>query len=92
MVKTLIWMASSKNTKRKVYSVLTSVEAIDLLEDVLASYSHQRLEKIFTSPDLKILYEFFVEHSKNNFLSNYEGAKLEKHEAGLDEFNKKFDL
>ena len=90
MVKTLIWLASSKQTKTRLKSLLSDVESLNLIDSVLTSYSHNKLEKIFKSQTMKILFEYFIEHSYENFLSNYEGQKLEKSKEMLGYFTTKF--
>ena len=63
---------------------------IKLLKDVLKSYSHAKMDKIFGSDNLKVLFEFFIKNHKVALLSNYTGEQKTRYEDEIDEMLYKF--
>ena len=90
IVKILIWMMCSKHMKTKLSSRFRGVEEIELIEDISKSYSHAKLSKLFSFSIIKILFELFVTHGKEEFLSNFHGEQKLKYQEALDELMSRF--
>ena len=90
IVKILIWMMCSKHMKTKLRSRFRGVEEIELIEDISKSYSHAKLSILFSFSIIKILFELFVTHGKEEFLSNFHGEQKLKYQEALDELMSRF--
>ena len=90
MVKTLVWMMCSKHMKSKIKSRFRGIEEIELIEDLLTSYSHAKVSRLFTVDNIKVLFELFVTHGKEELLSNFSGEQKSKYEEALDELMSSF--
>ena len=51
--------------------------AINLLEDILTSYSHRKLKQILSNNDIKALFEYFIVYGKERFIA---GLKSNSHQ------------
>ena len=58
---------------------------IKLINDILKSYSHAKMDKMFENDNLKILFEFFIENHKADLLSRYTGEQKTRYEVEIDE-------
>ena len=77
--------------KRQLSGYFRDVKEIQVLDGILTSYSHAKVYRMFKYDSLRILFEFFNVHNKENFLSNFKGEKKEKYEEALDELIQNFE-
>ena len=90
MYKILLWMTCTHKLKNSYKAYFKKSIEIKLIEDVLKSYSHAKMDKVLGNDNLKILFEFFIENHKIDLLSNYKGVLKARYEAEIDEMLYKF--
>ena len=66
------------------------IEEIELIEDILISYSHAKVNKLFSVSNIKILFEVFMTHGKEEFVSSFSGEQKSKYEEALNELLSSF--
>lgn len=76
--------------KQKLSTYFSKNKACKLLGDILSSYSHSKLVKIFINEDIKILFGYFMEYNNESFLESYEGDLKSTYRKGLDEMMSNF--
>ena len=86
----ITWMVCSKHMKKQLKTYFEDVKEIQMIDDIMASYSHVKMNRICKYENIRILYQFFVDHHKDNFLSNFEGEKRDIYEEALDKFMENF--
>ena len=90
MYDILLWMTCTQKLKNSYKAYFKNNLEIKLIDDILKSYSHAKMDKIFENDNLKILFEFFIENHKIELLSNYKGMQKTRYEAEIDEILHKF--
>ena len=76
----ICWMGYPKITK-KVRSLFSlNNPAIILMEDVLSSYSHHKLNQFMNNKSIKVLLSYFILHGKEQFMDNI-GLSIENHDS-----------
>ena len=90
MVKILIWMMCSKHLKTVLKTRFRGIEEIELVEDILTSYSHAKVNKLFSVSNIKILFEIFMTHGKEEFISSFSGEQKSKYEEALNQIMSSF--
>ena len=76
--------------KNQLHAYFEDVKEIEIMEDILTSYSHAKVYKICTYKNIRILFEFFISYNKDNYLSNFRGDQKERYGQALDELLKIF--
>ena len=76
--------------KKQLKTYFGNVKEIQMLDDIMASYSHVKMNRICKYENIRILYQFFVDHNKDNFLSNFKGEQRDTYEEGLDKLMENF--
>ena len=76
----ICWMGYPKITKkvRRLFSL--NNPAIILMEDVLSSYSHHKLNQFMNNKSIKVLLSYFILHGKEQFMNNI-GLSAENHDS-----------
>ena len=77
--------------KRQLSRYFRDLEEIQVLDDILTSYSHAKVYRMFKYDSLRILFEFFVTQDKDYFLSNFKGDKRDRYEDELYELIQNFE-
>ena len=85
MYNIIYWMACTQKLKNSYKAYFRNNIEIKLINDILKSYSHTKMDKMFENDNLKILFEFFVENHKADLLSKYTGEQKTRYEAEIDE-------
>ena len=76
----ICWMGYPKITK-KVRSLFSyNNPAIILMENVLSSYSHNKLNQFMNNKSIKVLLSYFILHGKEQFMNNI-GLSVENHDS-----------
>ena len=76
----ICWMGYPKITK-KVRSLFSfSNPAIILMEDVLSSYSHHKLNQFMSNKLIKVLLSYFILHGKEQFMNSI-GLSIKNHDS-----------
>ena len=76
----ICWMRYPKITK-KVRSLFSfNNPAIILMEDVLSSYSHNKLNQFLNNKSIKVLLSYFILHGKEQFMNNI-GLSIKNHDS-----------
>ena len=83
-------MTCNRKLKKSYKAYFKNNLEIKLIDDILKSYSHAKMNKIFKNGILKILFEFFIENGKSRLFSSHEGVKKTRYEAEIDEILYKF--
>ena len=78
--------------KKQLRTYFRDVIEIQVLNDILTSYSHAKVDKIFKYESIRILFEFFIDHNKDHFLSNFRDKQRDTYEDTLRELVQKFEL
>ena len=78
------FMGYAKITKqvRKMFS--SDNLAINLLEDILMSYSHHKLKQILNNNDIKALFEYFIVYGKERFVANLKSNSHQNSDSNFD--------
>ena len=92
MAKILIWMMCSKHLKTVLKTRFKGIEEIELVEDILTSYSHAKVNKLFSVSNIKILFEIFMTHGKEEFISSFSGEQKSKYEEALNQIMSGFAI
>lgn len=92
MVKTIAWFASTAKSKELHRELFANNEAIKILDDLISSYSHSKMNKVTDSQALKVLFEFFICKEQEEFLNNFEGLQKEKYTKRIEDILFKFNL
>ena len=92
LIKVITWMICSSHMKKQLSAYFRDVKEIQVLNDILTSYSHAKVNMMCKYDSLRILFEFFNTHDKDHFLSNFKGQKKEKYEEALDELIQNFEI
>ena len=90
LIKIIAWMKCSKHTKKQLRTYFEDVDEIKILNDILTSYSHAKVSRIYKYEIIHILFELFINHNKDSFLSNFKGEQRDKYKEALDEFAENF--
>ena len=77
--------------KRQLSPYFCDVEEIEILDDILASYSHAKLNRIYQYENIRLLFEFFIVHNKECFLSSFGGEQKDKYNEALQELFESFE-
>ena len=85
-------MMCSKHLKAMLKTRFKGIEEIELIEDILTSYSHAKVRKLFSVSNIKILFEVFMAHDKEEFVSSFSGEQKSKYEEALNELLSSFDF
>ena len=91
MVKTLVWMMCSKHIKVILKTRFRGIEEIELIDDILSSYSHSKVSKLFSVSNIKVLFQLFVIHGREEFLSSFKGEQKVRYEEAFDELTSNFN-
>ena len=83
-------MMCSKHLKTMLKTRFKGIEEIELIEDILTSYSHAKVNKLFSVSNIKILFEVFMTHGKEEFVSSFSGEQKLKYEEALNELLSSF--
>ena len=83
-------MMCSKHLKTMLKTRFKGIEEIELIEDILTSYSHAKVSKLFSVSNIKILFEVFMTHDKEELLSSFSGEQKLKYEEALNELLSSF--
>ena len=83
-------MMCSKHLKTMLKTRFKGIEEIELIEDILTSYSHAKVSKLFSVSNIKILFEVFMTHGKEEFVSSFSGEQKSKYEEALNELLSSF--
>ena len=78
--------------KRQLSDYFRDVKEIQVLDDILTSYSHAKVYRMFKYDSLRILFEFFVTQDKDYFLSNFRGKQRDRYEDELYELIQNFEI
>ena len=78
--------------KRQLSDYFRDVKEIQVLDDILTSYSHAKVYRMFKYDSLRILFEFFVAQDKDYFLSNFRGEQRDRYEDELYELIHNFEI
>ena len=76
--------------KKRLSKYFKDFLEIKILDDIMTSYSHAKIQRIFKHDSIRILFEFFIAHNKDHFLSSFKGEQREKYAEALNEFVVKF--
>ena len=85
-------MMCSKHLKTVLKTRFKGIEEIELVEDILSSYSHAKVSKLFNVSNIKILFEVFMTHGKEEFISSFSGEQKSKYEEALNELMSSFNF
>ena len=64
----VIFLGYAKITKQVRRMFSQDNLAINLMEDILASYSHQKIKLVLQNKTIKAMFEYFVDHGKEDFI------------------------
>ena len=90
MYDILLWMTCTQKLKNSYKAYFKNNLEIKLIDDILKSYSHAKMDKMFENDNLKILFEFFVQNHKIELLSHYRGMQKTRYEAEIDQILREF--
>ena len=76
--------------KRQLSKYFKSVEEIEVLDDILTSYSHAKVNRIYKYENIRMLFEFFMVHNKDHFLDSFNGEKRDRYDDALRELIENF--
>ena len=76
--------------KKQLSKYFKNVEEIEVLDDILTSYSHAKVNRIYKYENIRILFEFFMIHNKDHFLDSLEGEKRDRYDDALGELIENF--
>ena len=76
--------------KKQLSDYFRDVEEIQVLDDILTSYSHAKVNRIYKYENIRILFEFFMTHNKDHFLDSLEGEKRDRYDDALRELIENF--
>ena len=66
--------------KVKLNRYFKDIEEIQILDEILSSYSHVKFDKIFKSKAIQSLFEVFMAENREQFLSNFSGKQRSRYE------------
>ena len=69
--------------KAKLNRYFKDIEEVQVLGDILSSYSHEKLDKIFKYKVIQSLFEAFIAESREELLSNFTGKHRARYEEEL---------
>ena len=76
--------------KAKIKECFKEIEEIQILDDVLSSYSHTKFDKLFGYRSIKALFELFIAEEGEEYLSNYKGAQRKRYQDVLKSIISRF--
>ena len=83
-------MMCTKHMKTILKPRFEGIKEIELIEDILRSYSHIKVDNLFSASSIKFLFELFVAHGKEEFVSNYHGVQKSKYQEAFNEIMTRF--
>ena len=86
------WLSVAKNTKETKNLVDPSNESIAAIQVVLTQYSHSKLEKVFEDLHIKKVFEYFLNHGKQEVLNSLPNGKRDLYEETMEELRTNMDI
>ena len=83
IVNIIAWMTCSKLMKAKLNWYFEEIEEIQILNDILSSYSHQKFNRMFKYEAIRTLFEAFMTGQREHFLSSFTGVQRSRYEEEL---------
>ena len=77
--------------KTKLKEYFKQIEEVQILNDILSSYSHVKFERIYEYKAIKILFEVFMAENREQFLSSFTGVQRVRYEGELENIVESFD-
>ena len=65
--------------KAKIKERFQEIEEIQILDDVLSSYSHTKFDKLFGYKSIKALFELFIAEDREEYLSSFKGVQRRRY-------------
>mmetsp|Transcript_6047 Transcript_6047/g.5206 ORF Transcript_6047/g.5206 Transcript_6047/m.5206 type:complete len:132 (-) Transcript_6047:16-411(-) len=87
----ICWMAMSKNTVKTKNLFDYNNRSIFRLGEVLAKYSHGKLESLYEDSSIKKVYEYFVLNGMRDFLRSIPKGKRSLYEETIVEMYNNFN-
>lgn len=87
----ICWMAMSKNTEKTKSLFDYNNKSINLLGDVLAKYSHGKLESLYKDINISKVFEYFVINGMKEFLRSIPKSKKELYKETIATMYTKFN-
>ena len=76
--------------KIKLREYFNNSEEIEILDDLLSSYSHTKFDRLFHYKSIKALFELFVAENGEEFLSSYSGIQRGRYQDVLQSIMSEF--
>ena len=76
--------------KAKIKECFKEIEEIQILDDVLSSYSHTKFDRLFGYQSIKALFELFIAEEREEYLSNYKGVHRKRYQDVLKSIISRF--
>ena len=70
----VIFLGYAKITKQVRRMFSPDNLAINLMEDILASYSHQKIKLVLQNKTIKAMFEYFADHGKEDFIASLKSS------------------
>ena len=70
----VIFLGYAKITKQVRRMFSPDNLAINLMEDILANYSHQKIKIFLKNKEIKALFEYFIDHGKEDFIASLKSS------------------
>lgn len=83
-------MGLTKQHKTLISEAFIDVQPITILNSLLASYSHTKMNELYSCKELKIMFEYFIANNQEEFLNKFIGAQRRKYAESLNLFLTKF--
>lgn len=88
----LAWLTITKNSSRNKETLISETEnqAIKCFADVLRSYSHAKLQKVFENPILCSTFDYYVKNGLQEFFETLPMNSKMIYEQAIDDFHRNF--
>ena len=76
--------------KSKIKEYFKGIEEIQILGDVLSSYSHTKFDRLFGYKSIQTLFEFFIAEKGEEYLSGFTGMQRRRYQDVIESIISKF--